>query len=120
VRPDIRIERSERTGAQADSRYLSYADIEFAVRRQFDLLFGASGFDAARDIAGITTNRWGQAYAVQPPGFYFGRDGRPPPRDIVRRGYGRIGFAHSELQGAQSWPGAVEEGQRAARALLEA
>jgi spermidine dehydrogenase len=99
---------------------LSYAQIERAVRQQLTILFAGAGFDATRDIAGITTNRWGHAYVAQPPGFYFGRDGEPPPRDVVRAGYGRIGFAHSELQGAQSWTGAVEEGQRAARALLRA
>jgi hypothetical protein len=32
----------------------------------------AKGFDPARDIAGITINRWGHAYVVPEPGFNFG------------------------------------------------
>lgn len=90
-----------------------------AFLKQLDLMFRDAGFDAARDIAGITTNRWGHAYVVQPPGFYFGRDGRPPAHEVIRGGYGAVRFAHAELLGAQDWKGAVSEGQRAARQLLE-
>jgi spermidine dehydrogenase len=41
---------------------MSYSEIEAAVRAQFTKMFSSAGFDAARDIAGITTNRWGHAY----------------------------------------------------------
>jgi hypothetical protein len=37
----------------------------------------------------------------------------------VRAGYGRIRFAHSELDCAQMWEGAVAEGERAVRQLME-
>lgn len=52
------------------------------------------------------------------PGFYFGRDGQPAPRDVVRTALGRIAFGHSELRGYQYWNGAVEEGRRAAEQVL--
>jgi spermidine dehydrogenase len=55
---------------------MSYAQIEAAVREQFTKPFGDYGFDAQRDIAGIVTNRWGHAYIVDPPGFFFGKDGK--------------------------------------------
>jgi hypothetical protein len=45
------------------------------------LMVGDYGFDANRDIAGIITNRWGHAYITPQPGFYFGKDGNPAPRD---------------------------------------
>ena len=98
---------------------MSFKDIEFAVRSQFTKMFASAGFDAARDIAAITANRWGHAYVVSPPYFAFGRDGQPAPRDVVRAGYGRIRFAHSELEGAQMWEGAVAEGERAVKQMLE-
>jgi len=44
---------------------------------------------------------------------------QPAPREVVRAGYGRVRFAHSELEGAQMWEAAVAEGERAVKQLLE-
>jgi len=98
---------------------MSYADIESQVRQQFTKLFGDYGFDANRDIAGIITNRWGHAYVVDPPGFFFGKDGKPAPKDILRNRFHRLAFGHSELTGMQMWETAAEEGHRAATQVLE-
>ena len=98
---------------------MSYAQIEKQVRDQFTKMFGDAGFDADRDIAGITVNRQGHAYVVTPPGFFFGKDGKPAPSDVIRQPYGRISFAHSELLGFQMWEGAAHEGERAAQQVLE-
>jgi spermidine dehydrogenase len=98
---------------------LSYADVENEVRNQFTKMFGPGGFDADRDIAGITLNRQGHAYLVTPPGFFFGKNGNPPPSEVIRQPHGRIAFAHSELMGYQMWEGAVHEGERAAKQMLE-
>jgi spermidine dehydrogenase len=92
----------------------SYADYEQLIRRHMTRLFGMAGFDARRDIAGIVLNRWGHARLVQPPGFYYGQDGRPSAREVVAKGYGRIAIGHSELGGHQSATGAMAQGQRAA------
>ena len=62
-------------------------------------MFSADGFVAERDIAGIILNRWGHAYISPQPGFHFGKDGEDAPRDVVKRGFGRIQFGHSELTG---------------------
>ena len=72
-----------------------------------------------RDIAGIITNRWGHAYVVPQPGFYFGLNGKPAPWDAVRKGYGRVRFGHSGLTGFQLWDTACDEGERAARQVME-
>ena len=98
---------------------MSYAAVEKGIRDQFAKMFGDAGFDADRDIAGITVNRQGHAYVVTPPGFFFGKNGEPAPSDIIREPHGRITFAHSELLGYQMWEGAAHEGERAARQLLE-
>ncbi|MBB5987339.1 NAD(P)-binding protein [Sphingobium lignivorans] len=92
-----------------------YADYERTIRAQMTHLFGPTGFDAKRDIAGIVLNRWGHARVVQYPGFFYGAEGRPGPREIVARGFGQIIIAHSELEGAQNYTGAFKHGARAAR-----
>lgn len=98
---------------------MSYASIEKQIKEQFTKMFAAGGFDAERDIAGITLNRQGHAYVVTPPGFFFGKEGEPAPSDVIRQPHGRIAFAHAELMGYQMWEGAVHEGERAAQQMLE-
>jgi spermidine dehydrogenase len=97
----------------------SYAEYERLIRRKMTDMFGGAGFDARRDIAGIILNRWGHARLVQPPGFYYGRNGQPSAREIVARGYGRIAIGHSELGGHQSATGAMGQGQRAALSVIK-
>jgi spermidine dehydrogenase len=49
-----------------------------------------------RDLAGIILNRWGHAYLSAQPGFFFGKDGKPAPGEILRNHpHGRIAFANS-------------------------
>lgn len=97
----------------------SYSDYERQIREQMVRLFGSAGFNPRRDIAGIILNRWGHAYVDPQPGFYFGRDGKPAPREVVRKRFGRIAFAHSELNGHQNWVAAIDEGRRATNQALE-
>jgi spermidine dehydrogenase len=96
----------------------SFSDYELRIREQMTELFGKAGFRPDRDIAGIILNRWGHAYVAPQPGFYFEKNGRPAPRHIIRRRFGRIAFAHSELNGHQHWIGAIIEGRRAAKQIV--
>jgi spermidine dehydrogenase len=96
----------------------SYADYEKEVVEQMTDMFADHGFDANRDIAGFVLNRWGHAYISPQPGFHFGRDGKAAPKEIVRRGYGRVQFGHSELTGYMSHTRALSEGARAAQAAI--
>jgi spermidine dehydrogenase len=107
------------TAARMQLFGMTYAQIEAAVRAQFTKMFGDHGFDADRDIAGIISNRWGHAYVVDPPGFFFGKDGQPAPKDVLQRRFNRLAFGHSELSGAQMWETAAGEGERAAQQILE-
>ncbi|MGE0441157.1 MAG: NAD(P)-binding protein [Gemmatimonadales bacterium] len=96
----------------------SYADYEARLAGHLTRLFGDHGFDARRDVAGVILNRWGHARVLQPPGFYYGRDGKPAAREVVEAGYGRIAIGHSELNGHQNITGAMAQGYRAAEAVL--
>jgi spermidine dehydrogenase len=102
-------------GARGREMLLStpFAEWERRLRSHMNRLFADSGFDAARDIAGIILNRWGHARMVQPPGFYFGTGGRPSPREVVETGWGRIVIGHSEMNGHQSMTGAMSRGSQA-------
>ena len=107
----------DQQGPVARARMLAtpYREYERAIRQQMVKMFGSAGLDPERDIAGIVLNRWGHAYVNAGPGFYFGRNGQPAPRDILRQPLARLAFAHSELEGNQNWPAAVREGRRAAQ-----
>jgi spermidine dehydrogenase len=98
----------------------SYATFEQEIKTQLQRVFGSAGFDANRDIAGIILNRWGHAYVTPSPGWYFGPNGTPGPREIPRNAFGRISFGHSELLGRQNCTGAMLEGTRAATQALDA
>ena len=92
----------------------TYRDYESAVLDQLTRQFssGPRPFIAKRDVAGLILNRWGHARLVQPPGWYFGANGRSSPREVVAAGYGKIAIGHSELNGHQSAAGATAEGKR--------
>ena len=92
----------------------SYAEYEKEIVEQMTNMFSVAGFDAERDIAGIILNRWGHAYISPQPGFHFGKNGNEAPREIVRKGFDRIQFGHSELSGYMSHTRALNEGARAA------
>jgi spermidine dehydrogenase len=98
----------------------SFRDYERLVREQFSQMFAGAGFDATRDIAGIILNRWGHAYLSPQPGFFFGRDGRPAPREILRTTpFGRIAFANTDLAGAMDHRYSILEAERAVKQLFD-
>src|SRR5437764_739063 len=97
----------------------SFAQYERAFREQLGDMFAAGGFDPRRDIAGIILNRWGHAYVNPQPGFFFGVDGNPGPRHILRgRPHGRIAFANTDLAGASDHRNSIREADRAVTQLL--
>ncbi|QIB66788.1 NAD(P)-binding protein [Kineobactrum salinum] len=90
-----------------------FSEYERQIRAQLTHLYGSYGFNPDKDIEAIVLNRWGHAYVTPQPGFYFGENGAPAPRDVLTRNFGRIAFAHSELKGNQHWGPAAMEGRRA-------
>jgi spermidine dehydrogenase len=96
-----------------------YNEYERNIREQFTQMFARSGFDARRDIAGIILNRWGHAYLCAQPGFFFGKEGKPAPREIIRRApFGKIAFANSDLSGIMDHRASIAEADRAIKQLL--
>jgi len=105
---------------RAEMLTTSFRECERRIREQFTDMFSSAGFDASRDIAGIILNRWGHAYLSPQPGFFFGANGKPAPRDILRAApFGRIAFANTDLAGAMDHRFSILEAQRAVQQLLD-
>jgi spermidine dehydrogenase len=97
-----------------------FRDYERQIRQQFTEMFAPSGFDAGRDVAGIILNRWGHAYLTPAPGFFFGKDGKPAPGEVLRAApFGRIAFANTDLSGVADHRGSIIEANRAVGQLLD-
>jgi spermidine dehydrogenase len=109
----------QQSAGRAELISTPFSGYERRVREQLSEMFSGTGFDAKRDIAGIVLNRWGHAYCSPQPGFFFGKDGQPAAREILRRApFGRIAFANTDLSGDPGYTTAIFEGQRAAGQLL--
>jgi spermidine dehydrogenase len=105
---------------RAELMRTSFKEYETRIREQFSDMFARVGFDAQQDIAGIILNRWGHAYLSPQPGFFFGRDGKPAPREVLRNApFGRIAFANTDLAGAMDHRYSILEGKRAVEQLLD-
>jgi len=97
----------------------SFQSYERQIGETLNDRFSQSGFDPRRDIAAIVLNRWGHALLAPQPGFFFGKDGKTAPRDLLRsKPFGRIAFAHTDLGGGGSHVFAIREAQRAAEQVL--
>jgi spermidine dehydrogenase len=117
--PGLPIQEQGNRG-RMDMLSTSFRDYERQIREQLTDMFGRSGFDAKRDIAGLILNRWGHAYVNPQPGFFFGKDGHPAPREILRSApFGRIAFANTDLAGAMDHKAAILEGRRAVEQILD-
>jgi spermidine dehydrogenase len=96
-----------------------FRDYERRIRQQFTDMFAGAGFAADRDIAGIILNRWGHAYLSPQPGFFFGGDDKPAPREVLRAApFGRIAFANTDLAGYMDHRFSILEAQRAVAQLM--
>ena len=56
---------------RTDLLLTSYSEYERRIREQMVTMFSSAGFNPAKDIAGIILNRWGHAFVVPEPGFFF-------------------------------------------------
>jgi spermidine dehydrogenase len=108
-------------GSRGRAEMLSktFAQYERALREQLGDMFAAGGFDPRRDIKGVILNRWGHAYVNPQPGFFFGVDGKPAPRDVLRQQrHGRITFANTDITGAMDHRNSILEADRAVAQLV--
>src|SRR5260221_12749787 len=74
-----------------------FTTFERNIRDQLARMLGGGGFDAARDIEGITVNRWAHGYAFTPNAL-FDPDWKEEekPWVIGRKRFGSIAIANSD------------------------
>jgi len=117
--PGLPTEEQGRRG-RAEMLGISFREYEQRIREQFAAMFAHAGFDANRDIAAIILNRWGHAYLNPQPGFFFGSNGKPAPREILRSApFGRIAFANTDLAGAMDHRYSILEAHRAVGQIVD-
>jgi len=95
-----------------------FATLERSVRDQLARMLGPGGFDPARDIAGITVNRWSHGYAYEynslwDPVWPAGQS----PCEIARRPRGNITIANSDAAAYAYTNAAIDQAWRAVREL---
>jgi spermidine dehydrogenase len=95
-----------------------FATFEREIRDQLGRILAPGGFDPARDIAGITVNRWPHGYAYEYDSLW-----NPEPEDqrpcvIGRRQFGRIAIANSDAGGSAYMNPAMDQAYRAVGELL--
>jgi spermidine dehydrogenase len=102
--------------ARAQLYAMSFSDFEDHLRDELTRALGPGGFDAGRDIAAITVNRWGHGYAY---GFnsLYDRHQQPPLNQIARRRVGRLAIAGSDAAWDAYAHAAIDEARRAVNEL---
>lgn len=98
-----------------------FETMERNIREQLAGTLSAGGFDPARDIAGITVNRWAHGYSdgfndLDDP-WYGGRNSERAPNVIGRKPHGRIAIANTDAGGRAMFETAVEQAHRAVTEL---
>ena len=93
---------------------------EQEARDELTRILGAGGFDADRDIAAITVNRWGHGYSGGDNPLYDSPRKGAEPYEIARTRFGNIAFANSDSEWAAYAHAAIDQAHRAVGELLGA
>ena len=105
---------------------MPFATFESEIRDQLGRLLAEGGFDPARDIQGITVNRWPHGYAVgsdrEADSLSWFRENEWPEQKkhwlAGRTRHGRIAFANTDAQASAMTESAIEQAHRATNELL--
>jgi spermidine dehydrogenase len=97
-----------------------FSKFERNIRDQLGRMLGGAGFDPARDIEGITVNRWAHGYAYTPNSL-FDPDWKEEEKPWVmgRQPFGKIAIANSDA-GADAYTNvAIDQAWRAVGEILK-
>lgn len=99
---------------------MSFEDYQSDIFAHFDGMLGPHGFDAERDIAAITLNRWphGYAYEYGGIGVPLEYDRHTGPHVAGRAQLGRISIANSDSEAYAYADGAIDAADRAVNEQL--
>jgi spermidine dehydrogenase len=111
-------QRDQHRAGRAELMRTPFSAFERNIRDQLGRMLGPTGFDPARDIDGITVNRWAHGYA-------FGRNSlfdpdwseEEKPWVMGRKPFGRIAIANSDAGASAYTDCAIDQAYRAVSEL---
>ena len=99
-----------------------FDEYEHHLLRQMTEIWGPYGFDAERDVAAITINRWPHGWIYQYNSLYddpaWEPEGPVGPHVAARKQVHRISIANSDAAAAMHTAGAMDQAYRAVREQL--
>lgn len=117
-KPGFPVKEQYRAG-RAELLQTPFAKFERHIREQLDCMLSDAGFNAARDIKGITVNRWAHGYSYSPfaldtPEWKAGEE----PWVKGRKPFGRIAIANADSGAIAFSNAAIDQALRAVSELL--
>ena len=114
-------QRDQNRAGRAELMQTTFSTFERNIRDQLARMLGQAGFDPARDIEGITVNRWAHGYAYSPNPLFdpHWRKGEEP-WVIGRQPFGRIAIANSDAGASAYTDAAIDQAHRAVEEVLRA
>jgi len=112
-------QRDQNRAGRAELMQTPFSKFERNIRDQLVRMLGGAGFDPAKDIEGITVNRWAHGYAFTPnPLFdpHWKEDEKP--WIIGRKPFGQIAIANSDAGASAYTDVAIDQAWRAVGELL--
>jgi spermidine dehydrogenase len=110
--------RDQHRAGRAELLRTPFPVFEKNIRDQLGRMLGAAGFDPARDIQGITVNRWAHGYAYgYNPLFDPDWSEEEQPWVAGRKPFGSIAIANSDAGASAYTDAAIDQAYRAVREL---
>ena len=110
--------RDQNRAGRAELLRTPFSTFERNVRDQLGRMLGSAGFDPARDINGLTVNRWAHGYAYSyNPLFDPDWAEEEKPWVVGRKPFGQIAIANSDAGASAYSDVAIDQGYRAVSEL---
>jgi len=112
-------QRDQSRSGRVELMETPFETFERNIRSQLARMLGPSGFDPARDIEGITVNRWAHGYAFTPNSLFDPNWAEEEkPWVIGRKPFGRIAIANSDAGASAYTDVAIDQAFRAVGEIL--
>jgi len=112
-------QRDQNRAGRAELLQTPFSKFERNIRDQLGRMLGGAGFDPAKDIEGLTVNRWAHGYAFAPNALFDPEwKEEEKPWVIGRKPFGKIAIANSDAGASAYTNVAIDQAWRAVGELL--
>ena len=105
------------TARRAALLAMTFEDFEFQIRDELTRMLTPGGFEAERDIAAITVNRWGHGYSYAGDPLLGTDEGAP--YETARARAGNVAIANADAGWTPFAHAAIDQAHRAVGELLD-